>query len=397
MELLKEKFLRKLTETDLRIVRDFTNEVDWNNRLIGITGGRGCGKTTLILQYIKQHLADGDKVLYLSLDDIYFASHQLAELVRDFVLDGGQYLFLDEVHRYKNWSTEIKNLYDDYSGLRIVFTGSSMLNLRKSAADLSRRAVVYEMPGLSLREFILFDQGIRFPAFPLQQILSDHLSISRTINQRISPVGVFREYLQTGYYPYFLEGKAAFSRKLASTIDVVLESEIPSIIDLSMASVDKMRLLLAIISEGVPFTPNIQKISEKTGISRNTIIQYLHLLEDARIITLLYEATKGISRMQKPAKIYLHHPNHMVALTTSNTEAGNLRETFFMNQLLRKHRVSLPSSGDFLVDDQFLFEIGGRSKPKAQLKEHPRGYVASDDLEYGSGNRIPLWLFGFLD
>ncbi len=396
MERLREKFYQKINDIELRIVREFIDKVDWSNRMIGITGGRGCGKTTLILQYIKERLPLNESVLYVSLDDIFFAAHNLVDLVADFIRNGGKYLFLDEVHKYQSWANEIKNLYDDYANLKIVFTGSSMIDLHKAKADLSRRAVMYEMHGLSLREFILFDQGLMLPACTLEEILKNHVPICLEINKVTKPIKLFNDYLRYGYFPYFLENRSAYLQKLAGTIDVVLESDIPGIINLPMASVEKMRLLLSIISEGVPFQPNIYKLSEKTGIARNTIIQYFHLLEDARIIMLLHASTKGISRMQKPEKIYLYHPNHMYALTTANTEKGNLRETFFLNQVSQNHTVTFPSSGDFLADDQWLFEIGGKSKGGSQLQNHPNGYVVADDIEYGSGNRIPLWLFGFL-
>jgi predicted AAA+ superfamily ATPase len=364
--------------------------------MIGITGGRGCGKTTLILQYIRKYFTLDESVLYISLDDIFFASHNLVDLVADFIRKGGKYLFLDEVHRYKNWAIEIKNIYDDYSNVKIVFTGSSMLDLHHAKADLSRRAVMYELRGLSLREFILFDQGLKLPTYSMEDILKNHVQICIEINKSAKPVKLFYDYLRIGYFPYFLENRSTYLQKLASTIDVVLESDIPGIMDIPMSSVDKIRLLLSIISEGVPFQPNIQKLSEKTGITRNTIIHYLHLLTEARIIMQLHAGTKGISRMQKPEKIYLYHPNHMYALTTANTEKGNMRETFFLNQVSGKHTVTFPSSGDFLVDGKWLFEIGGRTKGKSQLLNHPYGYIAADDLEYGSGNKIPLWLFGFL-
>ena len=396
MDRLREKFYQKINDTDLSVIREAMNEIDWTNRMIGLTGGRGCGKTTLILQYIRQNFVMDETVLYLSLDDIYFASYNLADLVAGFVRNGGTHLFLDEVHRYWNWGIEIKNIYDDYPGLNIVFTGSSILDLYKARADLSRRAVMYELSGLSFREFILFDQSVRFTRFALQDILKEHVAICFEINKLIKPIKLFNDYLRIGYYPYFMENRQAYLQKLAGTIDVVLESDIPGIMNIPVSGIKKMRQLLSVISEGVPFQPNIQKLSEKTGITRNTIIHYLHLLEEARIIMQLHAATKGISRMQKPDKLYLYHPNHMFALTTSNTEKGNLRETFFLNQVSQKYHATYPSSADFLIDEQWLFEIGGRSKGKTQLKEHPNGYIAVDDTEYGSGNKIPLWLFGFL-
>ena len=330
------------------------------------------------------------------MDDIYFASHKLVDLAGDFIRHGGKYLILDEVHRYKNWTIEIKNLYDDYSKLKIVFTGSSIIDIHRAKADLSRRAVMYDMPGLSLREFVLFQKGVKLSSYTMDEILKDHITICRNINKVIKPIVVFNDYIRFGYYPFFLENRNMYLQKLAGTIDIVLESDIPNIIDIPMSSVDKIRLLLSILSEGVPFKPNIQKLSEKTGITRNTIIHYLHLLENAKIISVLYTSVKGISRLQKPQKVFLHHPNHMYALTTANTDKGNLRETFFMNQVSLKHRITYPETGDFLVDNHWLFEIGGKSKGEKQLLDHPNAYIAADDLEYGSGKKIPLWLFGFL-
>jgi uncharacterized protein len=204
MERLREKFYQKINETDLRIVRNFCDEIHWENRLIGIIGGRGCGKTTLLLQYIKEHFSLDNSVLYISLDDIYFANHNLVDMVASFIHNGGSQLFLDEVHRYKNWAVEIKNLYDDYSKLKIVFTGSSMIDIHKSKADLSRRAVMYEMPGLSLREFILFDQGIQLSTYSIEDILKNHISICQVINKAIKPIVAFNDYLLLGFYPFFL-------------------------------------------------------------------------------------------------------------------------------------------------------------------------------------------------
>ncbi len=396
MELLRENFYRRLSNVSLLFKRGLLNSIHWENRMIGIRGARGVGKTTLILQYIKEKLPLNESVIYISLDDIYFATNSLSEYVDDFVKKGGQYLFVDEVHKYKNWSIELKNIYDNYPELKIVFTGSSILPLIKSKADLSRRALMYDMQGLSFREYINVTHKLNFETVSLPDILTNHLELSMMINKKIKPILELERYNQKGYYPYFLESNRDYLFLLAETINQTLEADIPMYLDLNIESIEKMKRLLSIISVSVPFKPNISSLSEKTGMARNTLKMMLHYLQKANIINLLFASSRGVSQLQKPEKIYLHHPNLMYALSSNQINTGTLRETFFQNQLQSLFSVEYTSKGDFFVDDKYTFEIGGKDKSYQQIKDIPNSYIAADNIEYGTGNKIPLFLFGFL-
>jgi hypothetical protein len=396
MQKLIEKFHKKLERTDISFIRDVLSNIRWNNRLIGIQGARGAGKTTLMLQYIKTHFKDVNHILYVSLDDIYFSANSLADMADTFIKEGGTYLFLDEVHHYKNWSQEIKNIYDDHPEVKVVFTGSSALHISKSKADLSRRAIMYDLPGLSYREFLELKYGLSFPVLKLQDILNDHINLSRIFVSKVKPLAKFKEYIQYGYYPYFTEDVETYQQRLEETIYLTLETDLPYTAEISFTSVEKLKKLLYVLAESSPFKPNISKLSDKTGIPRNSIIQFLHYLEDARIINMLHASTKGISFMQKPEKIYLHHPNLHYALNPENTNIGSMREIFFYNQTMNTQKVTYTDKGDFKLDGKFIFEIGGKNKTIKQIAGIANSYIVSDDIETGYKNQIPLWLFGFL-
>lgn len=396
MEILYTKQEIKLKATQTGQIRDFISQINWTNRLIGIKGARGAGKTTLLLQYIKTTLPHDQRTLYVSLDDLYFTANRLTDLADHFVKRGGEHLFLDEVHRYPGWSGELKNIYDDHPELKIIFTGSSIIDLKKAEADLSRRAVLYELPGLSFREYINFKCGTKIQPVPLDQLVVKHLEITRELVKQFMPIREFQGYLQHGYYPYFLEGEKEYPGKLASTINLAIETDIPSFIDLPFSNIVKIKQLLYLISQSVPFRPNIQRLSVKTGIARNTIIHYLHLLEEARLVNLLYTDIHGVGSLQKPEKIYLHHPNLMHALSGGTVESGSIRETFLLNQLLPKHQVTYPLHGDFLVDRKYTLEVGGKDKKQKQIVEIPDSFIVADNIEYGFERKVPLWLFGFL-
>ena len=396
MELFREKFYRKLNKISLKFKRKLLTNIHWENRMIGIRGARGVGKTTLVLQYIKENLSLNESVIYISLDDIYFTSNSLSEYADNFVKKGGKYLFIDEVHKYKNWSIELKNIYDNYPDLKIVFTGSSILPLIKSKADLSRRALMYDMQGLSFREFLNVTHKLDFETVSLSDILTNHLDLSMMINERIKPILEIEKYNQKGYYPYFLESNRDYLLFLAETINQTLEADIPIYLDLNVESIEKMKQLLFIISNSVPFKPNISKLSETIGVARNTLKMMLHYLYKANIVNLLFAGTKGISRLQKPEKVYLHHPNLMHALSPNQINIGTLRETFFQNQVQGLFSVEYTNTGDFFVDKKYTFEIGGKNKTYKQIKNISNSYIAADNIEYGEGNKIPLFLFGFL-
>lgn len=397
MERLIENYRRKIAAIQVKFIRSIAGTIAWDARLVGLRGARGVGKTTLLLQHIKQVFGDNlNAALYVSLDNLWFAEHSLAELADTFVKRGGTHLFLDEVHNYPQWSQAIKNLYDDYPDLHIVFTGSSLLEILNARADLSRRAVVYTMQGLSFREFLNLQTGKDFPAFSLQEILQDHTTLSADIVGEVHPFQYFPAYLQTGYYPYFLEGLDVYALRLEETVHMILEMELPQLRHVDTAYVPKLKQLLSIISESAPFIPNISKLSDRIGLNRHTLLAYLQYLSDAKLTYSLYRDAHGISALQKPDKLYLENTNLMYLFRGKETDTGNIRETFLANQLSYAHRLEFSVSGDFLVDGQYTIEVGGRSKTRRQIQGVPDAYIAADNLEYGNDRKIPLWLFGFL-
>ena len=395
MESLFEKYYQKHTRVSLKFKRYLLNEIDWNNRLIGIKGARGTGKTTLLLQYAKEHLPGNNETLYTSLDGLYFTENTLTDLADKFVMQGGKYLLLDEVHRYPTWSQEIKNIYDDQPDLKIIFTGSSIMHLNVSKGDLSRRAIMYELTGLSFREYLNFSEGTSLEPIRFPDLVSSHTQIAMKIVSALHPLAHFSNYLQYGYYPYFLEGTRIYPQKLAETIALAISIDLPAFHEINYSSIEKIRLLLHIISESVPFKPNVSKLSERIGISRNSLVQFIRYLEDMRIIKGLYPDTKGIGILQKPEKLYLHHPNLQYALANKNSDTGSMRESFFLNQLGHIGAISYAAEGDFVFQNH-TFEVGGKNKTNKQVKHLQKSFVAADEIEIGHGHKIPLWLFGFL-
>ncbi|HOK62151.1 ATP-binding protein, partial [Tenuifilum sp.] len=360
---------------------------NWNARLIAITGPRGVGKTTLMLQKIKIENKI-DESLYVSLDNIYFSNHTLFELAGYFYRYGGRHLFIDEVHKYETWSQEIKNIYDSFPDLQIVFSGSSILDIYKGFGDLSRRVVPYHLNGLSFREYLIFETGQDSEAYSLDQILSQKVKIKLE-----NPLIHFKKYLNHGYYPFYKDDD--FMIRLTGTVNAVLEVDIPKYLDLKVSTIDKLKHLLQIISESVPFKPNYSKIADLIGVSRNLLPDYLAYLEKAGLILELTNETKGIRRLGKVNKVYLNNPNLAYMLSGENANIGNIRETFFFNQLKLNHKVFSSETVDFKVEGN-EFEIGGKSKGNKQISKLSNAYIVKDDIEYGFGNTIPLWHFGLL-
>lgn len=393
MERLIKLSQRKTDSVKMGFKRFLYAEIDWNQPLTIIIGHRGAGKTTLLLQRVKELK---DKAIYLSLDDIYFETYRLVELIETLYEKGYRHFFLDEVHRYQYWSKDLKNIYDNYPEIKIVTTGSSILEVNKGQADLSRRAVTYYLPGLSFREFLELEHQQTFPQITLDTITQLHQEISSDYTDLVNIDKIFKEYMRYGYYPFFKEGVKVYGQKLQETTNLVLDIDIAPFEDLSHTTVRNMKKLLYIISQSVPFTPNITKISERMNVPRNSILKILDLLNHARIISLLKRETKGISYLQKPEKIYLQNPNLAWFLSENKPNIGNLRETFFFNQIEVRHQVTSSRVGDFLIDDIYTFEIGGPSKTQEQIRGIPNSFIASDGIKGGSGNKIPLWLFGFL-
>lgn len=396
MDSLYQKFYKKIELVSLDFKRNLMEQIQWDARLIGIKGARGVGKTTLLLQYIKENLPINESTLYVSLDNIWFAENKLSTLTEDFVKRGGKYLFLDEVHKYPNWSQELKNIYDDYPELKVVFTGSSLLEILNARADLSRRAVVYTLQGLSYREYLNLKSGIQLPKVELEDLFQNHVQLSIEINRTIRPLRYFEEYLKTGYFPYFQEVPSLYYHRIEEVINMTLEVELPLLRKVEVSYVSKLKQLLQIISESVPFIPNVSKLSERIGVNRNTFTTYLFFLQEANLTRNIYKDASGITLLQKPDKIYLENTNFQYALAPKNTEKGSIRETFLVNQLSYQYQVEYVDEGDFLIDRTYTLEVGGSRKTKKQIQGIPNSFIVSDDLEYGTGTKIPLWMFGFL-
>jgi predicted AAA+ superfamily ATPase len=396
MESIIIKSDRLLHSTNVNFIRYLYHDIEWNSRLIGIIGAKGTGKTTLLLQYIKQNFDKNSKSLYISLDDIWFSTHTLSELAEQFYILGGTHLFLDEVHKYKNWDIEIKNIYDSYPSLNIVFTGSSMLEIFEASVDFSRRAIVYELRGLSFREFLQYQNNLSFKSYSLQEIIDNHRDIVFEVIDKIKIIPAFKDYLEYGYYPYYKESLSTYPFKIEQAINKTLKEDIPAIEDIEYATILKIKKMLAIIGQLVPFSPNISQLSGAIEISRNSLVKYLYLLDKAGILMCINEPSPSLETLSKPQKIYLENTNIINSLSFENKNVGNIRETFFANQLRSKHKVGTAQKGDFTIDGKFIFEIGGKSKNNSQIKGITNAYIAADNMENGFANKIPLWLFGFL-
>ena len=393
MDKLILKSNQKTAKTSLNFKRYLFNQIDWSERLSIILGHRGVGKTTLMLQAIQQF--GSETSIYLSLDAIYFEENRLSELVDQLYAKGYRRFFLDEVHRYPHWSKDLKNIYDDYDDAYIVATGSSILEISKGQADLSRRAVEYKLVGLSFREYLSLSESIEFDTYSLEEIIQSHHIISSQITDKTSIIKHFNNYLKQGYYPFFKDGNSMYSQKLEATTNLILDIDIISVEELNYSSIRNMKKLLYVISQSVPFKPNVSKLSEKLDIPRNTILKMLDLLDRAQLLSLLRSDTQGVSYLQKPEKIYLQNTNLAWTLSQEKPNSGNLRETFFFNQLQVKHEVTASRFSDFMVDNTYTFEIGGSTKTTKQLSGVPNSYIAADDITAGNDRKIPLWLFGF--
>jgi predicted AAA+ superfamily ATPase len=367
------------------------DEITWDWRCIGIRGARGVGKTTLLLQRLKT-LDPQIKSVYLTLDDIHFGTFTLKDTLETFRLHGYTYFFLDEVHKYPDWSKEIKNIYDLYPEIYVIFTGSNIIELHLQAVDLSRRAVMYDLPGLSFREYLLLNKIAEIPAVKLDDLLKNHREIALPIISKIRPIQHLQEYWKDGYFPFFLENRPLAVVRIKQIIQLVLQMDISG----ANSQSQKLARLLQFIATSSPFKPNISNISRTLSLDRDTVMRYLEQLNMAQLIIALYGETETLSALQRPEKIYLQNNNFSFALAAVTPELGNLRETFFLNQVMVKNDIKYPSQADFMVNDQFLFEIGGLGKNSKQIAGLPNAYLALDEIETGLENRIPLWMFGLL-
>lgn len=370
--------------------------ISWNKRLIGIKGARGTGKTTLLLQRLKDLQLPPSQAAYFSLDELYFTTHSLVETASSFYKKGGKLLILDEVHKYPTWSIEIKNLYDRYKNLQIVFTGSSIMEISRQEADLSRRALMYELRGMSYREYLRYQHKISLPALTLNQILSPNSNIRKILPTEFKPLANFEEYIRFGYYPFYREDGEHYYARLRQLVRKIVEYDMAELKGFDIRHAKKLLQLLYVIAQAVPFKPNLTKLSAKTQIHRNSINNYLHFLDEARLIDLLLPEGVSISTLQKPEKIYLNNTNLLYALSETLPSEGTVREVFFNNQLKVEHQVNQASKTDFKIDDKFYFEVGGRNKGGQQIRNLQNTWIVKDGLEYSVGRSIPLWLFGFL-
>ena len=402
MDSLFRKSDRLLANTQTEIVRDKMNEIHWNAQLVTIMGAKGVGKSTLIKQYLKQNYRPGDRrILYCSADTVDFSMRTLVGLAEDFSIRGGELLAIDEIHKYKSgttdWSREIKEIHELYPDLKLIVSGSSLLRLREGDADLSRRAVKYTMPGLSFRESLRFYHGLEFKRWALEDILAHPYDLWQEVSSKCKPVVLFKEYLEKGYYPFLLEGEGEYYTKIEQVMNYIIEAELPQICKVDVANVRKLQALIALICSEVPFELNANKIAAAIEIGRDTVVEYLKYLGDAKVLNLLYSDKKKVGKLSKPDKVYLENPNILYALAPTKAEIGTLRETFAICSLSESHTVEYgKAQGDFKIDGKYTFEIGGRSKGFSQIAGVENSYIFADDWDMPDGAKLPLWMLGFL-
>lgn len=391
-----ESSARRVRAVSTDFIRPVAKTIDWDDRLIAIKGARGTGKTTMILQHIKQAFGSDEKALYISLDNLWFETHPIQDAAEMHVTNGGTHLFIDEVHYCKNWQTLLKNLYDEYPKLKIVYSGSSILKLDSSRGDLSRRQIEYHVPGLSFREFLEFEGILTSPAVALEDLLHHHADFAAALTADCNIIPLFNRYLREGYYPFYKEVSSGYDIRIQQVINQVLESDYPSIENVSFSTVQKTKKMLMLLAETAPQLPNMSKLYHELETDRNQGLKMLSTLARADILALLSSDSASLKNMSRPDKIYCENTNLMYALSAS-ANIGCARETFFLNQLRAAgYAVTYPRVGDFLVDGKYLFEVGGKGKSFQQIQDIPNSFLAVDDTEVGVRSRIPLWLFGFL-
>jgi len=378
-----------------RFRRDFIDEIDWEESLLFILGSRGVGKTTLMLQYIKEKFGTSSTALYISMDDLSLSNYTLLDLAKKHAQNGGTHLFVDEIHKYNNWSQELKNIRDKIKELRVVASGSSILDIQKGNADLSRRSVVYTLHGLSFREYLNIELKLNLPIISLTDIVSNHEIIVPQLLEQFKPLQHFATYLKYGYFPFYLEGIKNYHHKLGNVLNVVLEQDMALIEGVDLTKIPKIRKLIYLLSTQVPYQPNITKLAEALETDRITLLNYLNSLQKASVLTLVRLNGKLYTQLTKPDKIFLQNTN-LLYLSQSNVNIGTLRETFFANQIGIKHQLTLAQRGDFMVDDTYTFEVGGTNKSFQQIADIKNSYLVIDEMPLGIKNKIPLWLFGFM-
>lgn len=402
MDTLFRKHDRLLANTSMDIVRDQMNQIHWNAQIISIMGPKGVGKSTLLRQYVKRNYQIGDrKALYCSADSVDFSTRTLVELAEQFFINGGELLIVDEIHKYKpgtsDWSKEVKEIYELFPKLKLIVSGSSLLKLKEGDADLSRRAIKYTMPGLSFREALRFYHGMDFPKWTLEDILTHPFDLWEMVTSKCKPVVHFKEYLEKGYYPFLLEGEGEYFTRIEQVVNYIIETELPQICKVDVANIRKLQALVKLIAEEVPFELNANKIAGSMEIGRDTVVEYLKYLGDAKILNLLYSDRKKTGKLSKPDKVYLENPNLLYAIAPDKVEIGTARESFAINSLSESHLVEYGKAhGDFKIDSKYTFEIGGRSKDFSQIAGIPDSYIFADDWDMPDGAKLPLWMLGFL-
>ena len=400
MERLFEYHDNYVAQTPMDFVRGIINEIDWNSRLIVIKGPKGVGKSTIMLQYIKLHFEPNDRhVLYCSADTSYFSNHTLVETADTFAKMGGRYLFIDEVHKYENWSREIKEIYDLHRNMHIVLSGSSLIQLNDGDADLSRRMVEYNMPGLSYREFLWFEAGIRFDKISLEDLLSSPNDYCMEVKAKCHPLEFFPTYLRQGYYPFCFENKRTYPIQVENVINYIINQELTVNRKLEVGNTRKIKALLQVLSQIVPYEVDIKKLSTVTSLQRLTVLNYLRYLEEANLIRRLFANLSTITDLQKPDKILMDNPNLLYVLSNVTPQIGTARECFFCNQLASAGHVveyGGKTTGDFRIDGKTIIEVGGKDKDFSQIKQTRNAFVAADDIETAVFKKIPLWAFGCL-
>jgi len=395
MQGLLLKSQKKIDNISTKFVRYLYNDINVTNKLSSILGARGVGKTTLLLQLAKQ-VRNKKQVLYVALDDLFFTNRTLYGLAEEFVKLGGEFLFLDEVHKYPNWSRELKLIYDDFENLQVIFTSSSILDIYKGESDLSRRAIKYNLKEMSFREYLILYENIELPKLSLNEIITNHSQISLKLTKDFKPLKYYHKYIKLGAYPYYKDDIQEYYQQVLNTINLILDIDLQSIEYVDYVNIVKIKRLLYILSTNVPFTPNISKLSEKIGLHRNTLIQALQWLQKAELINMLIKTNKSVSVLSKPDKIWLHNTTLNYVLSSDNVNIGNIRETFFLQHISVLHNISLPQKADFLIDDKFTFEVGGKNKKQNQIQNINNAFIVKDDIETGIMNIIPLWLFGLM-
>lgn len=378
----------QLKQTVSTFHRYMFDQISWESRMFGLVGPRGVGKSTMILQYIKAH-RDERRMFYIGADHLYFSSHTLVETVDEFAKEGGEQIFIDEIHKYENWSRELKQIYDSHPDVKVGFTGSSVLDIYKGFSDLSRRAPVFMMQGLSFREYLQLFHNIEVPVYTLKDVLN----LKAVVADVSHPLPLFRDYLQRGYYPF--SGDSDFELRLRQVINQTMEVDIPQYANMNASTGRKLKKLLAVVAKSVPFKPVMDSLAAVVGVSRNVLPDYFLYMEQAGMIGQLRDDTGGIRGVGKVDKVYLDNTNMAYLLGGNATDVGNIRETFFYNQMRVVSDVISSRISDFEIDGK-TFEVGGKNKGKKQLSEAKEGYVVKDDIEFGSANIIPLWAFGLL-